>query len=164
MKVQLQNVFKRFGSTTVVNDVSFEIQNGEMFFLLGPSGCGKTTVLRMVAGFYRPDGGEIRFDDRVVNDLPPNKRNTGMVFQNYALWPHMSVAENIAYGLDVRNVTSAEKDKGVKEALAIVQMTPFADRSPTQLSGGQQQRVALARALVIKPDIQIGRASCRERV
>jgi iron(III) transport system ATP-binding protein len=153
MKVQLSQVSKRFGSTTVVNGVSFEIQNGEMFFLLGPSGCGKTTVLRMVAGFYQPDGGEIRFDDRVVNVLPPNKRNTGMVFQNYALWPHMSVAENVAYGLDVRDVSAAEKDQRVEEALAIVQMTSYAERSPTQLSGGQQQRVALARALVIKPDI-----------
>ncbi|MSR65325.1 MAG: ABC transporter ATP-binding protein [Verrucomicrobiae bacterium] len=153
MKLQLTQVSKRFGPTTVVAGVSFEIQNGEMFFLLGPSGCGKTTVLRMVAGFYQPDAGEIRFDDQVVNVLPPNKRNTGMVFQNYALWPHMSVAENVGYGLDVRNVAETEKDKRVREALAIVQMTPYAERSPTQLSGGQQQRVALARALVIKPDI-----------
>jgi len=153
MKVRLQEVVKRFGPTTVVNGVSFEIGDGEMFFLLGPSGCGKTTVLRLIAGFYQPDGGEIRFDDRVVNSVAPNKRNTGMVFQNYALWPHMTVAENVAYGLDVRRVRKTEKDRRVQEALAIVQMTSFADRSPTQLSGGQQQRVALARALVIQPGI-----------
>src|ERR1041385_9108723 len=153
MNLKLENVVKLFGATTVVNGVSFEIANGEMFFLLGPSGCGKTTVLRMVAGFYQPDAGEIRFDDRVVNAVPPNQRNTGMVFQNYALWPHMTVAENVAYGLDVRSVSAAEKKERVAEALAIVQMEPYAARSPNQLSGGQQQRVALARALVIRPDV-----------
>lgn len=153
MKVQLDGIVKRFGPTTVVDTVSFEIADGEMFFLLGPSGCGKTTVLRMIAGFYKPDGGAIRFDDRVVNDLPANKRNTAMVFQNYALWPHMSVAENVAYGLDVRSVSAVEKKQRVNEALEIVRMTPHADRFPTQLSGGQQQRVALARALVIRPGI-----------
>jgi iron(III) transport system ATP-binding protein len=153
LKVALNNIRKRFGPTTVVDGVSFEIGNGEMFFLLVPSGCGKTTALRMIAGFYRPDDGMIRFDEDVVNDVTPNKRNTGMVFQNYALWPHMTVAENVAYGLDVRGVATADKEKRVKEALAIVQMTPYAERSPTQLSGGQQQRVALARALVIRPGI-----------
>ncbi len=153
MKVALNNIRKRFGPTTVVDGVSFEIGNGEMFFLLGASGCGKTTVLRMIAGFYRPDDGMIRFDEDVVNEVPPNKRNTGMVFQNYALWPHMTVAENVAYGLDVRGVATADRQKRVNEALAIVQMTPYAERSPTQLSGGQQQRVALARALVIRPGI-----------
>jgi len=153
MNVLLQNIVKRFGKTIVVNGATLDIQDGEMFFLLGPSGCGKTTVLRMIAGFYQPDGGTIRFDDRVVNTDPPNKRNTGMVFQNYALWPHMSVAENVSYGLDVRDVSAAEKKKRVKDALEIVQMAQYAKRSPTQLSGGQQQRVALARALVINPGI-----------
>ena len=128
MKVQLQNVSKRFGATTVVDGISFEIRDGEMFFLLGPSGCGKTTVLRMIAGFHPPDGGEIRFDDRVMNDVPPNRRNTGLVFQNYALWPHMTVAENVAYGLDVRSIPAAEKEKRVREALETVQMSPYAKR------------------------------------
>lgn len=153
MHVTLQQVIKRFGSTTVVDGVSFEIRDGEMFFLLGPSGCGKTTVLRMIAGFYQPDGGSLLFDGKPVHNVPPNKRNTGMVFQNYALWPHLTVAENVAYGLDTRGVPGDEKGKRVREALEIVKMTPYADRSPTQLSGGQQQRVALARALVIRPGI-----------
>ncbi len=153
MKTRLEHLVKTFGSVIAVDDVSFEIADGELFFLLGPSGCGKTTVLRMVAGFYTPDGGQIHFGDRDVTHAPPNKRNTGMVFQNYALWPHMTVFENVGYGLDIRNVNKDEREKRVKEALRIVQMDKLAERSPNQLSGGQQQRVALARALVIKPDI-----------
>ena len=153
MKVSVQAVTKRFGSVVAADRVSFDIADGELFFLLGPSGCGKTTVLRLIAGFYQPDSGDLFFDGRNVNTVPPNKRNTGMVFQNYALWPHMTVAENVAYGLDVRGVSRDERNKRVRDALAIVSMTELADRSPTQLSGGQQQRVALARALVINPGI-----------
>ncbi|MFA6564005.1 MAG: ABC transporter ATP-binding protein [Verrucomicrobiia bacterium] len=153
MKVSIQGVTKRFGSVVAADDVSFDIRDGELFFLLGPSGCGKTTVLRLIAGFYAPDAGDVLFDSKPVNDVPPNKRNTGMVFQNYALWPHMTVAENVAYGLDVRHVARDEKERRVRDALAIVRMGELADRSPTQLSGGQQQRVALARALVINPGI-----------
>jgi iron(III) transport system ATP-binding protein len=152
MKLSLRNVSKQLGGTTVVREMSFDVRDGELFFLLGPSGCGKTTVLRMLAGFYRPDAGEIRFDDRVVNDVPPNRRNTGMVFQTYALWPHLSVAQNVAYGLEVRKLPRSERQRRVDEALAIVRMSEFAARFPSQLSGGQQQRVALARALVIRPD------------
>jgi len=153
MNVTIQNVSKSFGTNRVVRDVELEISDGELFFLLGPSGCGKTTLLRLLAGFYQPETGTIRFGSRLMNDVPPHRRNTGMVFQNYALWPHLSVFENVAYGLDVRQVAGNEKRQRVEEALAIVRMSDFAKRSPTQLSGGQQQRVALARALVIKPDV-----------
>ena len=153
MRIAIKNLIKKFGDTTALKGVSFEIQPRELFFLLGPSGCGKTTLLRTIAGFYQPDGGEIRFGDKAMNGVPPHQRNAGMVFQNYALWPHMSVAQNVAYGLDVRAVSATEKKQRVAEALEIVQMTPYAERSPNQLSGGQQQRVALARALVIRPDV-----------
>jgi iron(III) transport system ATP-binding protein len=153
MRVVIRNLGKRFGATTALENVSFEIASQELFFLLGPSGCGKTTLLRLVAGFYAPDCGEIIFGDRPMNDVPPHKRNTGMVFQNYALWPHMTVAENVAYGLDVRSIKGAERKTRVAEALDIVQMGAYAERTPNQLSGGQQQRIALARALVIKPDL-----------
>jgi ABC-type Fe3+/spermidine/putrescine transport system ATPase subunit len=153
MRVIIKNLTKRFGTTTALDDVSFEVASQELFFLLGPSGCGKTTLLRLVAGFYAPDGGEIIFGDRPINDVPPHKRNTGMVFQNYALWPHMTVADNVAYGLDVRGVKGRERKSRIAEALEIVQMSAYAERTPNQLSGGQQQRIALARALVIKPDL-----------
>ena len=153
MKVSISHVSKSFGPTRVVNGVSLEIADGELFFLLGPSGCGKTTLLRLLAGFYQAEGGEIRFGDRLMNDVPPNKRNTGMVFKNYALWPHLSVSANVAYGLEVRGVDRVEKERRVSEALAITRMSAFAERSPTELSGGQQQRVALTRALVIRPDV-----------
>src|SRR5712671_2546615 len=153
MQVKLTNLTKKFGETVVVNDVSLEIASQELFFLLGPSGCGKTTLLRLIAGFYQPDGGELFFGGKSMRNVPPHRRNTGMVFQNYALWPHLTVSENVAYGLEVRSVNTDEKNQRVAEALAIVQMEKFADRTPNQLSGGQQQRVALARALVIKPDV-----------
>ena len=120
MNVSIQNVTKRFGAVAAAEDVSFDIQDGELFFLLGPSGCGKTTVLRLIAGFYAPDAGEIRFDGRPVNDVPPNQRNTGMVFQNYALWPHMTVAENVAYGLDVRGASRDEKERRVRDAQEVL--------------------------------------------
>ena len=153
MRVAIKNLTKRFGVTTALENVSFEIASRELFFLLGPSGCGKTTLLRLMAGFYAPDGGEIIFGDRPMNDVPPHKRNTGMVFQNYALWPHMTVAENVAYGLEVRGIKGEEKKARIAEALDIVQMGAYAERTPNQLSGGQQQRIALARALVINPDL-----------
>ena len=153
MRVSIRNLTKQFGPIWALKDISLEIESQELFFLLGPSGCGKTTLLRLIAGFYQPDGGELRFGDKPMNGVPPHQRNTGMVFQNYALWPHLTVAENVAYGLDVRRATAAEKKQRTAEALAIVQMDAYAERTPNQLSGGQQQRVALARALVIKPDV-----------
>ncbi len=151
--ITLEGITKRFGRTTAVDQVDLEIGDGQLFFLLGPSGCGKTTLLRMIAGFIRPNDGRIRFGDRVVTDLPPNRRNTGMVFQSYALWPHMTVAENVAYGLHVRKVRGAERRTRCEAALRAVQMQAYARRKPNELSGGQQQRVALARALVIEPTV-----------
>jgi len=153
VSVRLERVTKAFGSVVAVEDMSVEIESGELFFLLGPSGCGKTTVLRIIAGFYMPDQGRVHFDGRDVTGVPPHRRNTGMVFQNYALWPHMTVWENVSYGLDIRGVSEDERDRRVRRALEIVRMLGYEDRSPNQLSGGQQQRVALARALVIEPDV-----------
>jgi len=153
MRVTIRDLSKRFGSVAALREISLEIESKELFFLLGPSGCGKTTLLRLIAGFYQADGGEICFGGRLMNPVPPHQRNTGMVFQNYALWPHMTVAENVAYGLEVRGFGAEERKKRVQEALAIVQMEAYASRTPNQLSGGQQQRVALARALVIRPDV-----------
>lgn len=156
-RIDLDAITKSFGlgpaKATAVDRVSLTIEPGELFFLLGPSGCGKTTLLRMIAGFIEPSGGRILFQGKDVTHTPPNKRNTGMVFQSYALWPHMTVEQNVAFGLTVRKVPSAAKERSVAEALEAVQMTPYAKRKPTQLSGGQQQRVALARALVIRPDV-----------
>lgn len=136
-----------------VNNVSFEVREGEILTLLGPSGCGKSTTLRVVAGFYLPDTGSIYFGDKEVTDLPPQDRNTAMVFQNYALWPHMSVRNNVTYGLKLRNVAKEEQDRRANEALKMVQMDRFIDRMPNKLSGGQQQRVAVARCLVVNPDV-----------
>jgi iron(III) transport system ATP-binding protein len=153
MRVRIQNISKSFGQTPALRDVSLEVEPEELFFLLGPSGCGKTTLLRLIAGFYEPDAGQVFFGDKSLNGVPPHRRNTGMVFQNYALWPHMTVADNVAYGLDVRGIAADEKKRRVAEALEIVQMQPYAQRFPNQLSGGQQQRVALARALVIRPAV-----------
>jgi len=150
--IRLEGVTKRFGRTVAVDRVSLEIDPGELYFLLGPSGCGKTTILRMIAGFAEPDEGQIYFDDRPMRGVPPHRRNTALVFQNYALWPHMTVAENVAYGLEERGVPRADRRQQVEEALRRVRMQQYAGRSPNQLSGGQQQRVALARALVIEPD------------
>src|SRR5688572_30170032 len=153
MRVLIRNLTKKFGNTAALRNISLEIESQELFFLLGPSGCGKTTLLRTIAGFYQPDGGDLLFGGKSMAGVPPHQRNTGMVFQNYALWPHMTVAQNVAYGLEVRSVTAEEKKQRVAEALEIVQMERYATRTPNQLSGGQQQRVALARALVIKPDV-----------
>lgn len=151
--VQLSHVTKAFDTTVAVNDVSLKIEEGEFFFLLGPSGCGKSTFLRIVAGFYKPDRGELRFDDNLMNDVPPHQRNTGMVFQNYALWPHMSVAENIEYGLTLRKLEKTEREEKITNALEMVQMEEYRNRAVNTLSGGQQQRIALARALVIEPSV-----------
>jgi len=146
-------ISKKFGQTFAVNSLSLTINDGELFFLIGPSGCGKTTSLRMVAGFEEPDSGSIRFNERDLTALPPHQRNTGMVFQNYALWPHLTVRGNVEYGLKVRKIPAAERQQQVKRALEMVRLQGYDDRYPNQLSGGQQQRVALARALVIRPDV-----------
>lgn len=152
--VDLENVTKIYsGSTPSVDDLSLTVGDGEFFTLLGPSGCGKSTTLRMIAGFINPTSGNIRFGERDVTNLPPHKRDTGMVFQNYALFPHMDVAGNVAYGLSMRRVAKEEKRTRIAEALEIVGLTDYAVRRIDQLSGGQQQRVALARALVIQPSV-----------
>ncbi|HEY5724768.1 MAG TPA: ABC transporter ATP-binding protein [Methylomirabilota bacterium] len=153
MIIEIQGVTKRFGAVTAVDRVDLTVADGELFTLLGPSGCGKTSLLRLLAGFYQPDAGTIRFGDRVVNGLPPYERRIGMVFQNYALWPHMTVADNIGYGLRLRKLAAPELQARLGEGLRKVNLTGFEARYPGQLSGGQQQRVALARALVLNPDI-----------
>jgi ABC-type Fe3+/spermidine/putrescine transport system ATPase subunit len=153
MIIEIQGVTKRFGAVTAVDRVDLTVADGELFTLLGPSGCGKTSLLRLLAGFYQPDAGTIRFGDRVVNGLPPYERRIGMVFQNYALWPHMTVADNISYGLRLRKLPGPEVRARLQEGLRKVNLTGFEARYPGQLSGGQQQRVALARALVLNPDI-----------
>ncbi|MFM9958752.1 MAG: ABC transporter ATP-binding protein [Phycisphaerales bacterium] len=139
--------------TKAVDDISLTIPAGHLFFLLGPSGCGKTTLLRMIAGFIDPTAGSIRFNGSDVTHTPPAKRNCGMVFQSYALWPHMTVLQNVEFGLKVRKVPKDERRARGMEALESVRMDPYAERKPNQLSGGQQQRVALARALVVRPSV-----------
>ena len=153
MEISIRGVVKRFGAVTAVDRADLSVRDGELFTLLGPSGCGKTSLLRLLAGFYQPDEGEIRFGERVVSGLPPYERNIGMVFQNYALWPHMTVAGNVAYGLKLRKLGGAEIATRLAEGLRKVNLTGYESRYPGQLSGGQQQRVALARALVLNPDI-----------
>ena len=151
--VLLKNLTKRFDQVVAVNNVNLEIADQEFVVLVGPSGCGKTTTLRMVAGFYKPDGGEIYFNQSVINDIPPHKRDTGMVFQNYALWPHMDIYSNVAFGLQMRKIPREEMRRRVLHILDLVGMKGMEDRNPGQLSGGQQQRIALARALVIEPQV-----------
>ncbi|RJS89478.1 ABC transporter ATP-binding protein [Candidatus Bathyarchaeota archaeon] len=153
VKVVLKGITKRFGDVVAAGNVNLEIKDGEFFTLLGPSGCGKTTTLRIIAGLEQPDEGRVYFGDRDVTDLPPYKRNTGMVFQNYALWPHMSVFDNIAYGLKVRKVPKEEIKERVQRVLDLVKLRGLERRFPSQLSGGQQQRVALARVLVVEPEV-----------
>ncbi|MGI6353622.1 MAG: ABC transporter ATP-binding protein [Lentisphaerae bacterium] len=151
MRIVIDHVSKSFGKVTALSDVSLEIGDGELFFLLGPSGCGKTTLLRCLGGFEQPTAGRIFFGDEDVIGKPAHERNTAMVFQGYALWPHMTVAENVAFGLEMRRVTKAERTRRVDEALARVQISELRNRRPNELSGGQQQRVALARTLVVQP-------------
>ena len=151
--VQFDAVTKSFGDVVALHEVSLAIGRGEFMTLLGPSGCGKTTLLKLTAGFFAPDAGEISIDGKRVNDLPAYKRGIGIMFQNYALFPHMTVAANVAYGLKARGLPRPEVERRVGEALELVKLTGFGDRKPRQLSGGQQQRVALARALVIKPTV-----------
>ncbi|HYP18023.1 MAG TPA: ABC transporter ATP-binding protein [Opitutus sp.] len=151
ISIRIEKLTKRFGAVTALHGLDLTIAPGELFFLLGPSGCGKTTLLRSMAGFYTPEEGRIFFGEEDVTRLAPHKRNTGMMFQSYALWPHMTVAQNVAFGLEERKVPKEEIRRRVGEALASVRMESYAERRPNQLSGGQQQRVALARALVIRP-------------
>jgi spermidine/putrescine transport system ATP-binding protein len=151
--VQLVDLTKRFGDFEAVRSISVDIPAGEFFSLLGPSGCGKTTTLRMIAGFERPSEGRILLDDKDVADVPPHKRNVNTVFQNYALFPHLDVTENVAFGLRFLRPSKDEMRRRVSEALTLVQLEKFAVRRPHQLSGGQQQRVALARALILNPSV-----------
>src|SRR5579863_4884287 len=151
--IRIENVSKRFGKLTAVDGVSLTIDEGEFFALLGPSGCGKTTLLRMLAGFETPSCGRILIDDQDITEVPPNRRPVNMVFQSYAVFPHMSVADNVGYGLKVDRVPAAERRRRVDEALALVKLDGLGARKPDQLSGGQRQRVALARALVKKPRV-----------
>ena len=158
VEIRLENLRKTFGEIVATDEVNMVLPEGELSTLLGPSGCGKTTLLRIIAGFYVPDRGKVFFDDQDVTATPPHQRNTGMCFQNYALWPHMSVADNVAYGLKLKRVegmkyTKTAIGRRVGDALELVRMGDLGHRHIHQLSGGQQQRVALARALAIEPDV-----------
>ena len=151
--VSIQEATKSFGDVIAVDNLTAYVEKGELFTLLGPSGCGKTTLLRMIAGFYQIDSGTILFDDKVMNNVPAHKRDTGMVFQNYAIFPHMTVRENVSYGLKARKIPKPEIKRRVDDALELVQISRLENRKPNELSGGQQQRVALARAFVIEPSV-----------
>lgn len=152
-QITIKNALKKYGNTTVIEGLNLQIRDGELFTLLGPSGCGKTTLLRMIAGFNSIEGGDFYFNEERINDKDPSKRNIGMVFQNYAIFPHMTVRENVAFGLKNRKVDKATIKDETDRFLAMMKIDQYADRLPENLSGGQQQRVALARALVIKPDV-----------
>lgn len=151
--VKIDKVTKKYGDFTAIDEMNFTIKDGEFFTLLGPSGCGKTTLLRMIAGFNSIEAGSILFNEKVINNTPANKRDIGMVFQNYAIFPHLSIYENVEYGLKIRGIPKAEREERIDEVLKIVQIENLKDRMPDKLSGGQQQRVALARAIVIRPKI-----------
>ena len=152
-EVIIRDAVKRYDDFTALNGVSLDIHEGEFFTLLGPSGCGKTTLLRMIAGFNSIEGGDFYFGEKRINDVAAHKRDIGMVFQNYAIFPHLTVRENVAYGLKARKTPKAEIESRVAEALELVQIAHLADRKPNELSGGQQQRVALSRAFVIEPSV-----------
>lgn len=151
MAIRFENVTKDFGDVRALRRVTLDIADGEVVFLLGPSGCGKTTLLRCLAGFEEVTDGRVLMNNQDLAGVPPHRRNTAMVFQGYALWPHMTVAENVAFGLEVRNVPKAEREPRVRRALDVVRIASLAGRKPNELSGGQQQRVALARTLVLEP-------------
>lgn len=153
VSIDIENVVKKYGKDTIINGLSLNIKPGEFFTLLGPSGCGKTTLLRMIIGFNSIEGGLIKVGGRVINNISPDKRNMGMVFQNYAIFPHMSVRDNVAFGLRMRNIPEKDIAKQVDEILKVVKIDHLQDRMPVMLSGGQQQRVALARAIVIHPEV-----------
>ncbi|MDR7589912.1 MAG: ABC transporter ATP-binding protein, partial [Armatimonadota bacterium] len=152
-EIRLESLHKRFGRVVAVRDVSLEIREGEFVVLLGPSGCGKTTVLRLIAGLETPDRGRVWIGGRDVTRLPPGRRHLGMVFQSYALFPHMRVFDNVAFGLRMRGVGAAEQRRRVQEVAELLQIADLLDRYPAQLSGGQRQRVAVARALVVRPQV-----------
>lgn len=153
VSIKARNIIKKYGDNVVIPNLNLDIENGEFFTLLGPSGCGKTTFLRMIAGFNSIEGGEISFEDKVINDIPAHKRNIGMVFQNYAIFPHLTVKQNVEYGLKLRKPSKEEMEKKVSDILNVVKIEEYKDRLPENLSGGQQQRVALARAIVIHPSV-----------
>ncbi|MFA4646305.1 ABC transporter ATP-binding protein [Pyrococcus kukulkanii] len=153
VEVRLENLTKKFGDFTAVNKLNLTIKDGEFLVLLGPSGCGKTTTLRMIAGLEEPTEGKIYFGDRDVTYLPPKDRNISMVFQSYAVWPHMTVYDNIAFPLRIKKFSKQEIDKKVRWAAELLQIESLLDRYPAQLSGGQRQRVAVARAIVVEPDV-----------
>lgn len=152
-EIQIDHAKKVFGETVVIPDLSMSIPDGALFTLLGPSGCGKTTLLRMIAGFNTIEGGDFYFDNTRINDIPPSKRNIGMVFQDYAIFPHLTVRDNVEFGLKQRKLSKEEITETAEKYLKLIQMEEFMDRKPDQLSGGQQQRVALARALAINPEV-----------
>ena len=152
-RLRLVDIHKQFGHVTVINGINLDVQEGEFITLLGPSGCGKTTTLKIIAGFVQPEEGEVYFDDDLMNTIPPNRRSASMCFQSYALFPHMTVWNNVAFGLKMQKVEAEEQKERVYNALKIVGLELLGDRKPGQLSGGQQQRVALARAVVTRPKI-----------
>ena len=151
--VQLKGIVKKFGTLEAVKKIDLNVEQGSLVTLLGPSGCGKTTILRMIAGLEHPTEGEIYINDRLVNDIPIHKRNLGMIFQNYALFPHKTIFDNVAFGLKYRNVSKTDIREKVRKALEMVRLPDVGNRYPSQLSGGQQQRIALARAIIIEPDV-----------
>lgn len=152
-EIRIKDAVKKYGDNTIIKDLSLDIKDGELFTLLGPSGCGKTTLLRMIAGFNSIEGGSFYFNDKLINDMDPSKRNIGMVFQNYAIFPHLTVRQNVEFGLKNRKADKETLKVETDKFLNAMQIMEYQDRMPERLSGGQQQRVALARALVIKPDV-----------
>lgn len=153
VNIKIRDAIKRYGDNTIISDLSLDIKEGEFFTLLGPSGCGKTTLLRMIAGFNSIEGGDFYFNETRINDMDPSKRNIGMVFQNYAIFPHLSVKDNVAFGLKNRKMPKDQIEVETKKFMELMHIDEYAERMPDRLSGGQQQRVALARALVIQPDV-----------